>query len=77
MFINKEKFRVGKSVYEEYYCWERKGCSFWIPYHQIISEASIIKYLSKNLFRFMVEQDRLSITKTIFNRQISVKARGF
>ena len=41
--------------------------------HQVMSEASMVKYLSRNLFRFMVEQDRLTITKIIFSRQIPVK----
>lgn len=40
---------------------------------QVMSEASMIKYLDKNLFRFMAEQDKLTITKIMFSKQIPVK----
>lgn len=40
---------------------------------QVMSEASMIKYLGKNLFRFMAQQDDLTITKMIFSKQIPVK----
>lgn len=31
------------------------------------------KYLGRNLFRFVAEQDRSTITKIIFSKQIPVK----
>lgn len=36
----------------------------------VMSETSMAKYLGRNLFRFMAEQDTLTITKIIFSRQI-------
>lgn len=45
--------------------------------HQLMSEASMIKYLGRNLFRFMAKQDSLTITKIIFSRQIPVKQEDF
>ena len=37
---------------------------------QVMSEASMMKYLRINLFRFMAGQDRLTITKIISSKQI-------
>ncbi len=42
-----------------------------------MSKASMIKYLGRNLFRFMAKQDSLTITKIIFSRQIPVKQEDF
>lgn len=36
-------------------------------------EASMSKYLGRDLFRFMARQDDLTITKIIFSKQISVE----
>ena len=40
----------------------------WTSSCQVMSEAGMVKYLNRNLFRFMVEQDKLTITKIIFSR---------
>lgn len=50
--------------------------SFWylrIYFHPVILEAHTVKYLSRNLFHFMVKQDELTITKIIFSRKKPVK----
>ncbi len=39
--------------------------------------ASMVKYLGRNLFRFMAQQDGLTITKIIFSRQIPAKQEDF
>ena len=39
---------------------------------QVMAEASMIKYLGRNLFRFMAQQDGLTITKIISDKQIPV-----
>ena len=44
---------------------------------QVMAEASMIKYLGRNLFRFMAQQDGLTITKIIFSRQIPAKQEDF
>ena len=38
--------------------------------HKVMSEASMMKYLQINLFRFMAGEDRLTITKIISSKQI-------
>ena len=43
------------------------------PSRQVMSEASMMKYLGRNLFRFMAEQDRLTITKIISSKQIPAR----
>ena len=40
---------------------------------QVMSEASMMKYLQIHLFRFMAEQDRLTITKIISSKQIPAR----
>ena len=40
------------------------------PSHQVISEASMMEYLRRNLFRFMARQEELTITKIISSRQV-------
>ena len=40
------------------------------PSRQVMSEASMMKYLQINLFRLMAGQDRLTITKIISSKQI-------
>ena len=35
-----------------------------------MSEASMLEYLQRNLFRFMARQEELTITKIISSRQI-------
>lgn len=45
--------------------------------HQIMSEASMMNYLNRNLFRFMAGENRLTITKIIFSKQIPVKQEDF
>ena len=41
------------------------------PSHQVMSEASMMEYLRRNLFRFMARQEELTITKIISSRQVS------
>lgn len=43
------------------------------PSHRVMSEASMMDYLRKNLFRFMARQEELTITKIISSRQIPVE----
>lgn len=38
-----------------------------------MSEASMMEYLRKNLFRFMAKQQQLTITKIISDKQISLE----
>ena len=45
--------------------------------NQVMSETSMSKYLGRNLFRFMAKQDKLTITKIIFSKQIPVKQEDF
>lgn len=45
--------------------------------HQIMSEASMMNYLSRNLFRFMAGENRLTITKIIFSKQVPVIQEDF
>ena len=40
------------------------------PSHQVMSEASMMEYLRRNLFRFMARQEGLTITKIISGRQV-------
>lgn len=40
------------------------------PSRQVMSEASMMEYLRRNLFRFMARQDKLTITKIISSKQI-------
>lgn len=49
----------------------------WTSAHQVMSEASMMDYLSRNLFRFMAGENRLTITKIIFSKQIPVKQEDF
>ncbi len=39
------------------------------PSRQVMSEASMMEYLRRNLFRFMARQEELTITKIISSRQ--------
>lgn len=41
------------------------------PSHQVMSEASMMEYLLRNLFRFMARQEELTIAKIISSRQVS------
>ena len=41
------------------------------PSRQVMSEASMMEYLRRNLFRFMARQGELTITKIISSRQVS------
>ena len=41
------------------------------PSRQVMSEASMMEYLRRNLFRFMARQEELTITKIISSRQVS------
>lgn len=41
------------------------------PSRQMMSEASIMEYLRRNLFCFMARQEELTITKIISSRQVS------
>ncbi len=43
------------------------------PSHKVMSEASMMEYLRRNLFRFMGQQGDLTITKTIFSKQVSLE----
>ena len=43
------------------------------PSRQVISEASMMKYLGRNLFRFMAKEDNLTITKIITSKQLPVE----
>lgn len=38
--------------------------------HQVMSEASMMEYLRRNLFRFMVQRGGLAITKIISSKQV-------
>lgn len=41
------------------------------PSRQVMSEASMMEYLLRNLFRFMARQEELTIAKIISSRQVS------
>lgn len=41
------------------------------PSCQVMSEASMMEYLRRNLFRFMARQEELTITKIISSKQVS------
>ena len=43
------------------------------PSCQVMSEASMMEYLRRNLFRFMARQEELTITKIISSKQILVE----
>ena len=43
------------------------------PSRQVISEASMMKYLDGKLYHFMEEQDNLIITKIITSKQLPVE----
>lgn len=43
------------------------------PSCKVMSEASMMEYLRRNLFRFMGQQGDLTITKTIFSKQVSLE----
>lgn len=43
------------------------------PSHTVMSEASMMEYLRKNLFRFMAKQEQSTITKIISDKQISLQ----
>ena len=45
--------------------------------HTVMSEASMMEYLRKNLFRFMEKQKQLTITKIISDKQISLENEEF
>lgn len=40
------------------------------PSHRVMSEASMMEYLRRDLFRFMARQEELTITKIISSRQV-------
>ena len=43
------------------------------PSQQVIPEASMMKYLGRNLFRFMAKEDNLTITKISTSKQLPVE----
>lgn len=47
------------------------------PSSQVMSEASMMEYLRRNLFRFLAEKDNLTITKIISGKQIPIKEDEF
>ena len=47
------------------------------PSSQAISEASMMEYLRRNLFRFLADKDNLTITKIITSRQIPIETEEF
>ena len=47
------------------------------PSHKVMSEASMMAYLRRNLFRFMAGQEHLTITKIISSKQIPSDHEGF
>lgn len=46
------------------------------PSRQVMSEASMMEYLRRNLFRFMAQQGGSTITKIISGKQIPVENEG-
>lgn len=44
------------------------------PSHDVMSEASMMEYLRRYLFRFMAQQGGLTITKIISGKQVSLEA---
>lgn len=47
------------------------------PSGQVMSEASMMEYLRRNLFRFLAGKDNLTITKIITSRQIPIEEDEF
>ena len=43
------------------------------PSRKVMSEASMMEYLRRNLFRFMAQQGNLTITKIISDKQVSLE----
>ena len=43
------------------------------PSRKVMSEASMMEYLRRNLFRFMARQGNLTITKIISDKQVSLE----
>lgn len=43
------------------------------PSGEIMSEASMMEYLRKTLFRFMVQQKNLTVTKIILSKQMTLE----
>ncbi len=43
------------------------------PSREVMSEASMMEYLRRTLFRFMAQQKKLTITKTILSKQIPLE----
>ena len=43
------------------------------PSRRVMSEASMMEYLRRNLFRFMAQQGNLTITKIISSKQVSLE----
>lgn len=43
------------------------------PSREVMSEASMMEYLRKTLFRFMVQQKNLTVTKIILSKQMSLE----
>ena len=44
------------------------------PSRKVMSEASMMEYLGRDLFRFMSRQGNLTITKIISDKQASLEA---
>ena len=45
------------------------------PSRKVMSEASMMEYLRRNLFRFMAQQGNLTITKIISDKQVSLETQ--
>ena len=43
------------------------------PSRKVMSEASMMEYLRRNLFRFMARQGNLTIIKIISDKQVSIE----
>ncbi len=43
------------------------------PSRRVMSEASMMEYLRRNLFRFMAQEGNLTITKIISSKQVSLE----
>lgn len=49
----------------------------WTPSRSVMSETSMMEYLRRNLFRFLVEQNPLTITKIIPTGRVLLENRDF
>ncbi len=43
------------------------------PSHQVMSQTGMMEYLRQNLFRFMIQQSGLTITKMISSKQVCLE----